>query len=136
VAGAAGGVPSFRLTLGTVGGFGVPPRVLWVGATAANDQLSRLHGALVARLTAAGIPFDARPLVAHLTLGRARRDAAASAGRALAAALPTLAVPPPPPSFAVETLTLIRSELSPRGPRYSALGEFALGAEAPPRREA
>ena len=100
VAGVTAGAPSFRLALGAVGGFGAPPRVLWVGARAEDDHLTRLHGALVARLAGAGIPFDAKPLVAHLTLGRARRDAAAGAGRTLAAALPTLSLPPPPPSFA------------------------------------
>jgi RNA 2',3'-cyclic 3'-phosphodiesterase len=127
VAAAAAGHRAFPLALGAAGAFGTPPRVLWVGARPAGDQLSRLHAALVARLTAGAIPFDPKPLVAHLTLGRARRDAAAGAGRALAAALPTLAMPPPPPSFAVETIALIRSELSPRGPRYTALGEFPLG---------
>jgi RNA 2',3'-cyclic 3'-phosphodiesterase len=133
VAAAAAGQRAFPLALGAAGAFGAPPRVLWVGARPAGDQLSRLHAALVARLTAGGIPFDAKPLVAHLTVGRARRDAAAGAGRALAAAVPALAMPPPPPLFAVETITLMRSELSSGGPRYTALREFPLGLE-PSRR--
>ena len=64
VAGATAGAPPFRLMLGAVGSFGAPPRVLWVGARAEDDHLTRLHGALVARLAGAGIPFDAKPLVA------------------------------------------------------------------------
>jgi hypothetical protein len=32
----------------------------------------------------------------------------------------------------VDSITLMRSELSPRGPRYTALGHYRLGGEASP----
>jgi 2'-5' RNA ligase len=131
VAGAASGQQAFQLALGAPGSFGNPPRVLWVGAQASGQSLRALHAALVERLAAASIPFDAKPLVAHLTLGRARRDASTSAGRALGAQLPSLRLPPPPAPFAVEQVTLMRSELSARGPRYTPQGVFPLGVSPP-----
>ncbi len=127
VAAAAAGRRPFRLALGQLGSFGNPPRVLWVAARADGTALADLYTALVSRLAASAIPFDQKPLVAHLTLGRARRDAPTSAGRALAARLPALTLPPAPPSFTVESITLMRSELSSRGPRYTPRGVYPLG---------
>jgi RNA 2',3'-cyclic 3'-phosphodiesterase len=126
---AAAGVTPFTLVLGRLGHFGGgAPRVLWMEARASGPHLERLHAALSEQLAASQIAFDRKPLVAHLTLGRARRDAAPSAGRALAQRLPTLALPPPPAPFRVETVALVRSDLSPRGPRYTTLRECPLGA--------
>jgi 2'-5' RNA ligase len=85
-----------------------------------------LHSALCEALAARDISFDRKPLVPHLTLGRARRDAPPAAGRALAGRLPTLAAPPSPAPFVVAAITLVRSELSPRGPRYTSLGDYQL----------
>jgi 2'-5' RNA ligase len=124
VAAAARGRRPFRLALGDLGTFGSPPRVLWVGARADGTALPDLHTALAANLAAATIPFDEKPLVAHLTLGRARRDASTTAGRALAARLRTLAAPPAPLPFTVESIVLMQSELSPRGPRYTLRGVY------------
>jgi RNA 2',3'-cyclic 3'-phosphodiesterase len=127
VAAAASGESRFPLALGRLGHFGgAVPRVLWVEAHAPGRQLDALHHALCEALAARDVPFDRKPLVPHLTLGRARRDAAPSAGRALASRLPTLAVPAPPAPFTVEAITLMRSELSPRGSRYTPLGEYPL----------
>ena len=72
------------------------------------------------------MPYDPKPLVAHLTLGRARRDAAPAAGRALAHRLPTLTLPKPPAPFTARELALVRSELSPHGPRYTKLVGYPL----------
>jgi 2'-5' RNA ligase len=119
--------PSFPLSLGRLGHFGGGvPRVLWVEARAPGRQLDALHSALGEALAAHAVPFDRKPLVPHLTLGRARRDAAPAAGRALAGRLPSLQAPPPPAPFSVGALSLMRSELSPRGPRYTSLGDYPL----------
>lgn len=125
---ATAGQAPFPLRLGRLGHFGgAVPRVLWVEAQAPGQQLGALHRALGAALAARDVPFDREPLVPHLTLGRARRDAVPAAGRALASRLPTLPAPPPPATFLVEAISLIRSELSPGGPRYTSLGEYPLG---------
>ena len=127
VSAAAAGQSAFTLALGRLGHFGgSAPRVLWVEAHAAGGGLTRLHAALCEQLVAREIPFDRKPLVPHLTLGRARRDAPPAAGRLLASRLPTLRLPHPPRAFHVEAVHLVRSELSPRGPRYTALAEYRL----------
>ncbi|HLH25092.1 MAG TPA: RNA 2',3'-cyclic phosphodiesterase [Chloroflexota bacterium] len=127
LADAAAGQPAFPLSLGRLGHFGgAVPRVLWVEARAPAQRLPALHTALCVALTARAVPFDGKPLVPHLTLGRARRDAAPAAGRALASRLPTLAAPPPPAPCTVDAIHLIRSDLSPRGPRYTPLGAYPL----------
>jgi 2'-5' RNA ligase len=127
VGAAAAGQAAFPLRLGRLGHFGgAVPRVLWVEAHATGRQLDALHGALSEALAARAVPFDRKPLVPHLTLGRARRDAAPAAGRMLARRLPTLTVPPPPAPFSVGAISLMRSELSPRGPRYTTLGDYSL----------
>jgi 2'-5' RNA ligase len=132
-ASAAGTGRPFTLALGRLGHFGgAVPRVLWMDAQAASGHLERLHAALTAALAAREVSFDEKPLVAHLTLGRARREAPPAAGRTLAQRLPGLALPLPPAPFAVDSITLMRSELSPRGPRYTALGHYRLGGEASP----
>jgi 2'-5' RNA ligase len=125
---ASTGQAAFPLSLGRLGHFGgAVPRVLWIEARAPGPALDALHRALCAALAARAVPFDAKPLVPHLTLGRARRDATPAVGRALAARLPSLAAPPPPAPFAVEAIHLMQSELASRGPRYTSLGEYRLG---------
>lgn len=125
---AAAGQPTFPLALGRLGYFGRPtPRVLWIEAQAPGRQLDTLHAALCAGLAARGVPFEEKPLVPHLTLGRARRDATPAAGRALTGQLPGLPTTPVPPLFSVGAISLMRSELSPSGPRYTALGDYPLG---------
>ena len=49
-----------------------PPRVLWVGSTAANPSLGALAGEVHDRLASAGFAVDERPFRDHCTLGRAR----------------------------------------------------------------
>jgi 2'-5' RNA ligase len=127
VAGATAAQPAFPLRLGRLGHFGgAVPRVLWIEAHAPGRALDVLHSALCEALAARDISFDRKPLVPHLTLGRARRDATPAAGRALADRLPTLAAPPSPAPFVVTAIALVRSELSPRGPRYTSLSDYPL----------
>jgi 2'-5' RNA ligase len=125
---AAGATPPFELALGQLGHFGGDrPRVLWAEAKAPPGTLDRLHARLAHALHERKVAFDTKPLVAHLTLGRARRDADPTTGRALARELPAMKLPAPPPPFTVHELTLMRSELQAGGPRYTALGHWALG---------
>jgi len=121
----------FQLALGPLGHFGgAVPRVLWVGAHASGHGLEALHAAVGAALAAEGVAFDRKPLVAHLTLGRARPGADPAVGRRLARQLPALPLPAAPPPFTVEALTLMRSELQPAGPRYTPLARFPLTPRA------
>jgi RNA 2',3'-cyclic 3'-phosphodiesterase len=69
---AAAGVPAARLRLEGSGAFpnGRRARVLWAGIGGDADVLVRLAASLAAECKAAGLRFEERPLVPHLTLAR------------------------------------------------------------------
>lgn len=121
-------VPPFELSLGGPGQFGgATPRVIWWEAWARPPRLPDLHRKLCDALEQQQIPFDTKPMVAHITLGRAARRALPMAGRSLGEALSSLAVPPVPSPCAVRHVTLYRSELGSAGPRYTVLSHHRLG---------
>lgn len=70
--------PSFELVLDRIGHF-PRPQVLWVGPSAAPDELGALYGALAEGLRASGFAVEARPFHPHVTLARKVRRAPASA---------------------------------------------------------
>jgi 2'-5' RNA ligase len=121
---AAGASQSGVLRLGHAGSFGSrrEPRVLWIGLDGDVPALLALQSRLDTELRGAGFELEDRPFSPHITLAR-RRDGARSVG-------------PPgwPPvhgpgssAFKMDLLTLVESRLSPRGPTYIPLLEFALG---------
>jgi 2'-5' RNA ligase len=115
---ALNGRRSFLLRLGRPGSFG--GRVVWVGLETPPPEL----GETAAAIHAACAPFSAhdekREFNPHITLGRMRRPWSGCA-RAVAAERFE-----PPPTWRVDTVKLLRSELRPGGSRYTALAEFAL----------
>jgi RNA 2',3'-cyclic 3'-phosphodiesterase len=120
---AAAKVAPFTVHLGGVGGFpaGRAPRVLWAGVLAGGEEMIALHGALETALGARGIPRESRPFHPHVTLARARDPRGASGVAGL------LGAGPPFGEVRVTTIHLMRSELDPRGARYSVLVEAPLG---------
>jgi 2'-5' RNA ligase len=123
---AASRVPPARLRLGQPGTFGSrqAPRALWVGLSGEVPALISLHQHLAEGLRSASFPVEAQRYQPHITL--ARRRPRASGG-------PPPGWPPTPPSgasFAMDTLTLFESRLSPRGPTYLPLQEHRLTARA------
>lgn len=122
----AGGVPRFELELRGVGGF--PnlgnPRVVWVGVQA-PPQLARLAQDVDDAMAGLGFPREARPYTPHLTLGRAERDARASAFRELTGLAAEFDYAAAIPATSVD---LMRSHLSPRGARYERLHAAPLAA--------
>jgi 2'-5' RNA ligase len=125
VAAALGGVAPFRLELGGVQVF--PPRRPRVIALEVVPEaaLAALAAAVERGVVAAGFAREERPFRAHLTLGRLRDRA-----------LPDVAgvAPPPPAPFDVAEVVLFRSDLEPRGARYTPLERMALGGGVPPDR--
>lgn len=117
-------------------GFGVfpdrrRPRIVWVGIADPHGVFSALEAAVSERLAALGYLRESRPYSAHLTVARMRegaltrnrvRDPGALSARLAAAERD-------PPAFGaipVECLTVFRSELGPRGSRYTALARCPL----------
>ncbi len=135
---AAASSAPFTLRLSAPGCFGESRslRVVWVGV---HDQpagaLAGLHGAVVAHLEAAKVVFDATPFRAHITLGRARRDATPAQSEAMHKAIARRAglaaglsrgfaersVSRTGEVVPCEEVTLMDSDLRPRGPIYTPL---------------
>ena len=119
---------AFEVLVSGVGAFPAPsrPRVLWAGVGGSGRaELVAVQGATEAPLRSAGIELEERVYAPHLTLGRVRRAPRARERASLAewihrwldvqfGALP------------IDALSLMRSELSVRPPRYTRLASFPL----------
>jgi 2'-5' RNA ligase len=125
---AAGQVP-FDLTVHGLGAFPsrIRARVLWAGIGAGAAELAALAARVDAALAALGFARETRPFAAHVTLGRVREP---RANPRLAAALEAGG---PLGGQRVARISLMRSDLSPRGARYSELAGLSLmGAVSTP----
>ena len=109
----------FDAAFGDVGGF--PnlrrPRVLWIGIGRGADELGALAAGIEDVLQPLGFPGEDRPFRGHYTLARFREPT-------LIGALPPVAVPAQP--WRVDEVVLFRSQLHPKGARYTALERFPL----------
>jgi len=99
------------------------PRVVWAGVTDGAPDMIELARRIDAALASLGFPRDERPFSPHVTLGRVREP-----GRnpALTEALGSAATR----EFGqmrVPSASLMRSELNPRGARYTELATVRLG---------
>ena len=119
---AGDGSAPFRIALQGVGGFPSldAPRALWAGVSDDAGSLGGLARRVDEACASAGFPREQRPFSPHLTLARMRDTASPSdrrrAGAALADAGSTL-----DSAFAVDAFHLIKSTLTPSGPRYESL---------------
>jgi 2'-5' RNA ligase len=125
LSGLAAEAAPFELALRGLGAFPSParPRVIWAGVASGGAALAGLAARVEEALAALDFTREARPFAAHVTLGRVReprRDPAFAAALAVGAGRDFGA-------FSVERLTLMRSDLSPRGARYTPLGAWPLG---------
>jgi 2'-5' RNA ligase len=118
-------VAPFQLALADVGTFPPSglPRVVWVGVGDGQAGASAAHHGIETRLTALGVRSEARTFRPHLTLGRVREIGRSQAAELMKAAR-GLRIDPAPAR--VERLTLYRSHLSPKGPRYEPLTRTPL----------
>ncbi|MBI4594160.1 MAG: RNA 2',3'-cyclic phosphodiesterase, partial [Candidatus Rokubacteria bacterium] len=118
----ASGRAPFDLVVEGLGAFpsATRPRVVWAGLARGAHALAALAVSVEDALAGLGFAREARPFASHVTLGRAReprpdpslaRAIGVAASRAFGAAR-------------VDRVTLMGSELHPRGARYTALGAW------------
>jgi len=122
LAAAAAARSAFDLEVDGLGAFPTPmrPRVLWAGVAAGGAEAATLAAGVEDALAALGVPRETRPFAAHVTLGRVREP---RANPRLAGALEARA---PFGRQRVSRVSLMRSELSPRGARYTELAGLRL----------
>ena len=117
-------VAGFELAIAGLGAFPSPtrPRVLWAGLTSGADAAATLARSIDGALAAHGFAREDRPFSGHVTLGRVRQP---GRDERLAAAL-AAGARHQFGRLAVDRLALMRSELSPRGARYSIISAWPL----------
>ena len=114
---------SFDIGVETVGSFGGrSARVLWVGAGQNCEELLQLQADLEKQLDAAGWPKEARKFSAHLTLCRIRNAKAGFKLGQMVRDYENLHLGTMP----ADSETVFQSELTPQGPIYTPLGNYAL----------
>jgi 2'-5' RNA ligase len=116
---AAGAVNAFDAELDRPGRFPTSgrPRVVYLGIGAGAPSVIALGERVRAELGRRDLAFDAKPLRAHVTLGRVREDVTIVDARAIAAATQAMRVPHL--RFRVDGVVAFESVLSPRGPKYT-----------------
>lgn len=109
------------------------PRILWVGLAQGALEVRALQARVAEALAREGFPREERPWHPHLTIGRVhddrrwRREAGPALRQALAQAAGTRFG-----TLRISEVALMRSDLSPRGARYTLRRAAVLGAAGPP----
>jgi RNA 2',3'-cyclic 3'-phosphodiesterase len=123
---AAAGHRAFALEIRGLGAFPAPtrPRVLWAGVTGGGEALMALAGAVDAALAGLGFEHEARAFAAHVTLARVRepRRVPPLADAIDRAGAQRFGGP------LIDHVALVRSDLSPRGARYTPLATIPLAS--------
>jgi 2'-5' RNA ligase len=117
-----GGCAPLQLSIGGLGVFpsARSPRVVWAGLEGDTEALKNLAMRIDAALGTVGFERETRPFTPHLTLARVREDVSQSA-RATIGAIVTQTAIQERLSFGAEGVSLMRSQLTPRGALYSRL---------------
>lgn len=114
----------FSIDVGGLGAFpsAARPRVLWAGVAAGDGPLTALAATVDTALVQLGFPREERAFSPHITIGRVRETRRAPGlAEALGAAEGRRFG-----RVAVDEVTLMRSDLSPRGARYTPLAALPL----------
>lgn len=114
---------TFHIRVGGTGVFPRPsrPQVLWIGVNDPSGQLMALQEKFENECAAEGFPKEDRAYRPHLTLARLRKPEGA---RQLAEA--HLKMQFEPIQIEIDEVVLFRSELSPKGSRYSVIFNHRL----------
>ena len=100
------------------------PRTVWLAVAAGEEELASLHRGVEKSLVKLGYPKEGRRFEPHLTLGRVRSGgpAAAELGKLLKQQADFDAG-----RFSVAEAVVFSSQLTPKGPIYTALCRAPLG---------
>lgn len=125
---AARTVPPFTYCLTTPGIFGSPrqPRVVWIGIEEPSGTLRQLHRTLNAELEQRGFAVDSRPFSPHLTLSRVKAPLKPEEQAILQQFLSKKRNSGAVPEYHVRQISVMKSELSREGARYTCLRDYAL----------
>ena len=118
----------FEVALGGIGGFQRlrAMRVIWIPVAGGIGPLTELYRSLEGELESLGFARERREFRPHVTLGRVREGAPMPQRRAVAEAL-AAAQPDESPALSVESVSLIRSVLTPAGSEYTRLRTARVG---------
>ena len=124
---ASQGVSPFQLQIIDVGAFPNmrQPRVLWVGIKGELDKLTAWQKRIDDGLVPLGFAKETRPFTPHLTLARLRENCSPGDRRDLGEVVMKTPVEVDY-KVAVNSLSLMKSQLSPGGAVYSRLAEVKL----------
>ena len=124
-------VPPFDYRLSHPGVFGPPrqPRVIWIGIDEPSGKLLQVHRALNSELEQRSFEVDKRPFSPHFTLCRIKTPLKPDEQQRLQHLIAARNVVSPTPIYHVRHLSVMKSELSRTGARYTALKSFPLGEE-------
>lgn len=116
----------FEIGIGNPGAFPPrdTPRVLWIGVDDYSGKLADLQTKLDDECLRLGFQKEARPFNPHLTIARVRKPQGA---RALAATHKEIGFVST--EVSVMELTVIRSELSSKGSKYTVISRHALSGK-------
>lgn len=120
------GASPFEARVRGVGAFpsAARPRVVWAGVTDGASQIIELARRVDVALALLGFGRDERALASHVTLGRVRqpgRNAALTDALGLASTREFGRI-------RIASASLMRSQLGPRGARYTELAKMRLGS--------
>ena len=112
-----------QIEVGKTGVFPRPsrPQVLWIGVEDASGALLKLQQRLEDEFAVAGFPKEDRAFRPHLTIARIRKTQNADRLAQIHLGLPFSGVP-----VRLDELILFRSELSPKGSKYTAISRHRL----------
>jgi 2'-5' RNA ligase len=126
---AAQGIFPFYLEISGLGGFPnlKQPRVLWVGIRGELNTLLRLQQNIDSALASFGFAKEERPFVPHLTLARIRQGTSLADKKSFGELAMSTNFKTRYP-LDVESISLMRSQLTPGGAIYTRLSMVSLKA--------
>ena len=124
---AAQGASAMHLQMGGLGGFPSwqRPQVVWVGVGGEIEKLAALQRNIETALAPLGFPPESRRFTAHLTLARLRERASPGEKQRFGEWVRSTSFETKT-AFEANSLSLMRSQLTPAGAIYTRLASVAL----------